>query len=131
MRATVLTLILGWAWSSALAQVGDSAVADLRQIVVNLNDDAFGNRERATQLLWESGDQALVAEIVAHGASTEARSRAAQVLTSYQWGIVPGITPVVREQIDVLRNGSLAGKRTAVSELMEAGHLRIVAGGLL
>ncbi len=131
MRATVLTLILGWAWSSALAQLGDSAVADLRQVVVDLSDDEFGNRERATRLLWESGDRALVAEIVEHGTTAEARSRAAQVLTSYQWGIVPGITPLVRAQIDQFRTGSLGEKRLALSELMQAGHLQIVAGGLL
>ncbi|MCB1098496.1 MAG: hypothetical protein KDN22_23185 [Verrucomicrobiae bacterium] len=131
MRAAFLTIILGWAWSCAAGQSAESDVAGLRQIVVDLSDDEFGNRERATRLLWESGDRALVEQIVQFGSTAEARSRAAQVLTSYQWGIVPGVSPVVREQVENFRSGTFSEKRAALSELMWAGHLQIVAGGLL
>lgn len=106
---------------------GESAVLELRQVVADLSADDFGRRERAMRLLWESGDEVLVAEIVRHGATAEARVRAAQVLSSYRWGIVPGVTDPVRDQLERFRNGDTGVRTRALAALMQMGELRAAA----
>ncbi|MGK0186965.1 MAG: hypothetical protein ACI9R3_002750 [Verrucomicrobiales bacterium] len=127
----VIAIALGCVWTScqnpALGQVDQ----ELRQAVVNLSDDSYANRERATRILWESGDRPLVEEIVQHGATAEAKSRAAQVLSAYQWGIVPGVADAARKQIEQFRNGSVTARHEALSQLMYAGYLQDAARCLI
>lgn len=127
----ILAIILGCAWTSVRAQITEISAAELRQAVVNLSDDDFGTRERATHILWESGNETLATEIARHGSTNEARSRAAQVVTAYRWGITPGITDAERQQTEKYRLGSLRTRQAALSQLMHDGYLLRAAQCLL
>jgi hypothetical protein len=97
--------------------------AEIDRAIIQLSDDDWRVREKATQWLWRAGKPAENAlRKAAGGTDPETVSRANGVLEKFRYGIFPDTPKAVIELVEQYRAADTRGKIAVAAKLLELGR---------
>ncbi len=92
---------------SSPESVAARQAAEIKKAIVDLGDEDFPIRQAASKRLWEAGDSIYpLLEVAAASNDAEVVYRAKKILTLFDQGIVPGISPENRRAIELFWSDS-------------------------
>jgi len=96
---------------------GDEAIC---RAIVDLGDDRFSVRERASRFLWSQGEAAEPAlKQALHSDDAEVAYRARRILNDFRYGIFPGLPEQTLATIRLFRSGDRGQRVQALEQLAQ------------